>query len=83
MYVTNLTLTKQADPLQLASVGLDVFMKEPKVDERLISMPHITLLPHIGTENRDARRKMEVLALTNLRDYLVTGKGLTPVPECA
>ena len=58
-------------------------MKEPEVDERLISMPHITLLPHVGTENRDARRKMEVLALTNLWDYIVTGKGLTPVPECA
>ena len=62
---------------------MDVFVKEPKVDPRLIAMPHVTLLPHVGTENCDARRKMEVLALTNLRDYVVTGKGATPVPECA
>jgi lactate dehydrogenase-like 2-hydroxyacid dehydrogenase len=64
-------------------VGLDVFTKEPEVDHRLIAMPHVTLLPHVGTENRDARRKMEVLALANLRDYIESGRGATPVPECA
>jgi glyoxylate reductase len=63
-------------------VGLDVFVKEPKVDQRLIDMPQVTLLPHVGTENQDARRKMEVLALTNLRDFIVKGMGPTPVPEC-
>jgi lactate dehydrogenase-like 2-hydroxyacid dehydrogenase len=68
--------------LQLGSVGLDVFSSEPEVDPRLLEMPHITLLPHVGTENQDARRKMEVLALSNLRDYLLTGTGRTIVPEC-
>ncbi|WVQ70476.1 uncharacterized protein L199_008703 [Kwoniella botswanensis] len=66
----------------LGSVGLDVFIKEPQVDQRLIEMPHVTLLPHVGTENQDARRKMEVVALTNLRDYLSTGTGPNLVPEC-
>ncbi|RSH92011.1 hypothetical protein EHS25_009382 [Saitozyma podzolica] len=66
----------------LGSVGLDVFVKEPKVDQRLIDMPNVTLLPHVGTENQDARRKMEVLALTNLRDYIVKGVGPNLVPEC-
>ena len=63
-------------------MGLDVFVKEPKVDQRLIDMPQVTLLPHVGTENRDARKKMEVLALTNLRDFIVKGGGPTPVPGC-
>jgi lactate dehydrogenase-like 2-hydroxyacid dehydrogenase len=67
---------------QLGSVGLDVFVKEPKVDQRLIDMPNVTLLPHVGTENQDARRKMEVLALSNLRDYIVKGVGPNLVPEC-
>ena len=62
-------------------MGLDVFVKEPQVDSRLIAMPHVTLLPHVGTENRDARRKMETLALTNLRDYIVSGRGGNPVPD--
>jgi glyoxylate reductase len=64
-------------------VGLDVFVREPDVDPRLIAMPQCCLLPHVGTENQDARRKMEELALMNLRDYLVTGMGRTVVPECA
>ena len=68
--------------LQLASVGLDVFTKEPLVDKRLIEMPQVTLLPHMGTENQDSRRKMEVVALNNLRDYITTGKGRTVVAEC-
>jgi glyoxylate reductase len=45
-------------------------------------MSNVTLLPHVGTENRDSRRRMEVLALTNLKEYIKTGKGVTPVPEC-
>lgn len=68
--------------VQLASVGLDVFASEPKVDQRLVDMPNVTLLPHASTENRDCRKQMEMLALTNLRDYLVKGVGPTPVPEC-
>lgn len=45
-------------------------------------MPQVTLLPHVGTENRDAREKMELVALGNLRDYLIHGSGKTVVPEC-
>lgn len=52
------------------------------MDQRLIDMPQVTLLPHVGTENQDARKKMEMLALSNLRDYIVKGEGITPVPEC-
>ena len=29
----------------------------------------------MGTENQDTQRKMEVRALTNLRDFLITGMG--------
>ncbi|WWC72809.1 uncharacterized protein I206_106773 [Kwoniella pini CBS 10737] len=66
----------------LGSVGLDVFVKEPEVDQRLRDMPHVTLLPHVGTENQDARRKMEVTALTNLKEFLLNGVGPNLVPEC-
>ncbi|WWC98441.1 hypothetical protein V866_005332 [Kwoniella sp. B9012] len=66
----------------LGSVGLDVFTKEPEVDQRLKDMKHITLLPHVGTENQDARRKMERTALVNLKEFLTTGTGPNLVPEC-
>ncbi|KAF8201009.1 hypothetical protein BJ912DRAFT_1019921 [Pholiota molesta] len=42
---------------------------------------HLDTLPHMGTENQDTQRKMEVRALSNLRDFLITGKGKDLVPE--
>jgi lactate dehydrogenase-like 2-hydroxyacid dehydrogenase len=65
----------------LSSVGLDVYPDEPKINPRLLEFPRITLLPHMGTENQDSQRKMEVRALTNLRDFLTKGKGQDLVPE--
>jgi glyoxylate reductase len=52
-----------------------VFPNEPEVNPRLLEFPYVTLLPHMGTENQDSQRKMEVRALTNLRDFLTIGKG--------
>lgn len=66
---------------QLASVGLDVFPNEPEVNPRLLEFPYVTLLPHMGTENQDTQRKMEVRALANLRDFVLEGKGKDLVVE--
>jgi len=68
-------------PLQLASVGLDVFPNEPHVNPRLLEFPFITLVPHMGTETQDTQKKMEIRALTNLRDYLTVGQGKDVVTE--
>ena len=43
--------------------------------------PQNALLPHMGTENQDSQCRMEVRALTNLRDFLLEGKGKDMVPE--
>lgn len=66
----------------LAAAGLDVFPNEPEVNPRLLEFPQVTLLPHMGTENQDSQRKMEVRALANLRDFLTIGRGKDLVPEC-
>jgi lactate dehydrogenase-like 2-hydroxyacid dehydrogenase len=63
-------------------VGLDVFPDEPKINPRLLNLPNTTLLPHVGTENQDARRKMEVKAITNLRDFITCGRGKNLIVEC-
>ncbi|KAG1740861.1 uncharacterized protein EDB91DRAFT_1248244 [Suillus paluster] len=68
------------DP-QLSSVGIDVYPNEPFVNPRLLEFPQNCLLPHMGTENQDSQRHMEVRALTNLRDFLRDGKGKDLVPE--
>lgn len=65
----------------LSAVGLDVYPDEPKVNPKLLEFPQATLLPHMGTETEESQRKMEVRALTNLRDYLTKGKGQDVVPE--
>ncbi|KAI0359687.1 hypothetical protein OH77DRAFT_1493802 [Trametes cingulata] len=65
----------------LGGVGLDVYPDEPQVNPRLLEFPNATLLPHMGTETCDSQKKMEIRALTNLRDYLTKGKGEDLVPE--
>jgi lactate dehydrogenase-like 2-hydroxyacid dehydrogenase len=62
-------------------VGLDVYPNEPQVNPRLLEFSQVTLLPHMGTENQDTQRKMEVRALANLRDFLTTGMGKDLVIE--
>ncbi|KAG6381915.1 hypothetical protein JVT61DRAFT_536 [Boletus reticuloceps] len=65
----------------LSAVGLDVYPNEPNVNPRLLAFPQNALLPHMGTENQDSQRQMEVRALTNLKDYLRDGRGKDVVPE--
>ncbi|OBZ69685.1 putative 2-hydroxyacid dehydrogenase UNK4.10 [Grifola frondosa] len=65
----------------LGGVGLDVYPNEPEVNPRLFEFSNATLLPHMGTETCDSQKKMEIRALTNLRDYLTKGKGKDIVPE--
>ncbi|KAL0955967.1 hypothetical protein HGRIS_002150 [Hohenbuehelia grisea] len=65
----------------ISSVGLDVLPNEPHVNPRLLEFPGITLLPHMGTETRDTLHKMEIRALTNIRDYVLTGRGTDLVAE--
>jgi glyoxylate reductase len=60
-----------------------VYPDEPHVHPRLLELPSVTLLPHMGTETRDSQRKMEARALTNLRDFLTEGTGKDVVGECA
>jgi glyoxylate reductase len=63
-------------------VALDVFPNEPQVNPRLLQFPNLMLLPHMGTETTETQKRMEVRALTNLRDFLTIGKGEDPVVEC-
>lgn len=51
------------------------------MNPRFFGFPQVTLLPHMGTENQDSQRKMEVRALMNLKDFLTTGRGKDLVIE--
>ena len=65
----------------ILSAGLDVFADEPRVPPELIDMPHVVLLPHVGSASVETRRAMGQLVVDNLVSWF-DGKGpLTPVAE--
>ena len=66
---------------KLSSAGLDVYPNEPEIDQRLIDMPNLTLLPHMGTETRETQHKMEVLVFDNIKNALTKHKLLNQVHE--
>jgi lactate dehydrogenase-like 2-hydroxyacid dehydrogenase len=65
----------------ILSAGLDVFEDEPRVPAALIAMPHVVLLPHVGSASVETRRAMAQLVVDNVVAF-ASGKGpLTPVAE--
>lgn len=64
----------------IGGAGLDVFENEPTINERLLKLnSKITMLPHIGTETKEARSGMISLALENAVQFMKEGKSKTPV----
>ncbi|MDA0361425.1 MAG: 2-hydroxyacid dehydrogenase [Proteobacteria bacterium] len=67
---------------RLGYAALDVFEKEPKVPEKLLKMPNVVLLPHVGSATFETRKAMSNLTVDNLLNFKENGTPLTPVPEC-
>ena len=74
-------LVKALETGKVASAGLDVYEKEPEVEEGLLKNERVMLLPHIGTRTYETQKEMELLVLRNLQSVVDTGKLLTPIPE--
>jgi glyoxylate reductase len=66
-------LVKALKSGKIKGAGLDVFENEPKVENELLSMKNVILLPHIGSATENTRSKMAVMAATSITDAL-TGK---------
>lgn len=54
---------------RIAGAGLDVFVGEPAVSQRLRDAPNTVLLPHMGSATWETREAMGLRALANLDDW--------------
>lgn len=52
---------------QLAGAGLDVYPDEPAVDPRLLAIPNVMTLPHIGSATREGRGESGHKVIANIR----------------
>jgi glyoxylate reductase len=66
---------------KIASVGLDVYEKEPEINETLMASEHALLIPHLGTHTTETLAAMESLAMENARRGCFGEPLLTVVAE--
>lgn len=52
---------------QLGGAGLDVYPDEPNVDPRLLAIPNVITLPHIGSATREGREDSGHKVIANIR----------------
>ncbi|XUU60080.1 2-hydroxyacid dehydrogenase [Erythrobacter sp. HA6-11] len=52
---------------RLAGAGLDVYPDEPDVDPRLLKIPNVMTLPHIGSATREGREDSGHKVIANIR----------------
>ena len=62
-------LIKALQNNKIYAAGLDVFIKEPNVDERYLKLDNCFLLPHIGSSNYETRDAMAMIAVDNIYAY--------------
>ena len=61
----------------IAGAGLDVYEREPALHPDLVSLPHVVLLPHLGSATMAARVEMGMICLNNIEAAL----GGRPAPN--
>ncbi|HVS30899.1 MAG TPA: D-glycerate dehydrogenase [Thermoanaerobaculia bacterium] len=58
------------DAGHLRGAALDVYEDEPRVNPRLLAMPNVVIVPHIGSATEEARNAMASTAATDVRRFL-------------
>ena len=58
----------------IAGAALDVFEREPEVEEGLLELENVVLTPHLGSATRDTRVAMGMLCVDALRAVLLEGR---------
>ena len=58
----------------IAGAALDVYEREPEVEEGLLALENVVLSPHLGSATRDTRVAMGMLCVEALRAVLLEGR---------
>ena len=58
----------------IAGAALDVYEREPEVEEGLLALDNVVLTPHLGSATRDTRVAMGMLCVEALRAVLLDGR---------
>jgi len=62
-------LTRMLEKGELAGAGLDVFEHEPAVNPKLINLPNVVLLPHMGSATHEGRIDMGEKVIINIKTF--------------
>lgn len=58
------------DEGRIAGAGLDVYTHEPAVDPRLLALPNVVLLPHMGSATFEGRNATGARVIANIRSWV-------------
>jgi len=59
---------------RIAGAALDVYEREPEVEEGLLGLENVVLTPHLGSATRETRVAMGMLCVDALRAVLLEGR---------
>jgi glyoxylate reductase len=62
-------LTRMLQKGELAGAGLDVFEHEPAINQKLLDLDNVVLLPHMGSATLEARVDMGEKVLINIKTF--------------
>jgi glyoxylate reductase len=62
-------LTRMLVRGELAGAGLDVFEHAPAVNPRLMALPNVVLLPHMGSATEEGRAEMGEKVIINIKTF--------------
>ena len=67
--VDEAALTELLAKRHIAGAGLDVYAEEPKISEKLRTLPNVVLLPHIGSATIEGRLQMGDKVIINVQTF--------------
>jgi glyoxylate reductase len=72
-------LAEALEKRRIWSAGLDVFEREPAIEEKLLGLPNLVVAPHIASASIATRRRMSMMAAENAAAFLAGERPANPV----